>query len=79
MNSIIQGFAEGLKLIFTGDPRTYEIALRSLEVSLSALAVSLVIGVPIGALVGPQPVPRQTRRRRHAQHRHGHAAAWSSA
>ena len=52
MNSILQGVWEGLRLIFTGDPQTYEIALRSLEVSLSALAISLVLGVPIGALVG---------------------------
>jgi tungstate transport system permease protein len=52
LDSIIQGIAEGLRLIFSGDPRTYEIALRSLEVSLSALAISLVLGIPIGALVG---------------------------
>jgi tungstate transport system permease protein len=52
VDSILQGIAEGLRLIFTGDPRTWEVALRSLEVSLSALAIALVLGVPIGAAVG---------------------------
>jgi tungstate transport system permease protein len=52
VDSIIQGLLEGLRLIFTGDPRTYEIALRSLEVSIPALVIALLIGVPIGALVG---------------------------
>ena len=37
MQSIIQGFVEAMRLLFTGDPRTYEIALRSLEVSGIAL------------------------------------------
>ena len=30
MQSIIQGFVEAMRLLFTGDPSTYEIAVRSL-------------------------------------------------
>jgi tungstate transport system permease protein len=49
MQSIIQGFVEAMRLLFSGDPATYEIALRSLMVSGVALLFALVFGVPIGA------------------------------
>ena len=51
MNFILQGFYEAMRLLFSGDSVTYEIALRSLEVSAAALAISLVIGVPVGTLL----------------------------
>jgi len=51
MNFILQGFYEAMRLLFTGDSATYEIALRSLEVSAVALAVSLVLGVPAGTAI----------------------------
>jgi tungstate transport system permease protein len=35
-------------LLLSGDPTIFEIALRSLRVTLTALAVSLVVGVPFG-------------------------------
>ena len=49
MQSIIQGFVEAMRLLFTGDPSTYEIALRSLVVSGIALVFAIVFGVPIGS------------------------------
>ena len=51
MNFILQGFYEAMHLLFSGDSSTYEIALRSLQVSVAALAVSLVLGVPAGAAI----------------------------
>lgn len=51
MQFILQGFWEALRLLFGGDSSTYEIALRSLYVSAAALAVSLVIGVPLGTII----------------------------
>ena len=51
MQSIIQGFVEAMRLLFTGDPSTYEIALRSLVVSGIALLFALVFGVPIGTVL----------------------------
>jgi tungstate transport system permease protein len=51
MQFILQGFWESLRLLFGGDSSTYEIALRSLYVSAAALAVSLVIGVPMGSAI----------------------------
>lgn len=51
MHFILQGFYEAMRLLFSGDSATYEIALRSLEVSVAALLVSLVVGVPAGATI----------------------------
>jgi len=43
--------ASALDLILTGDPALFAIVRLSLAVSLSAVAVSALIGVPFGALV----------------------------
>jgi tungstate transport system permease protein len=51
MHFIFQGMWEAIRLLFSGDSSTYEIALRSLEVSCAALAVSLVVGVPLGTAI----------------------------
>jgi len=51
MQFILQGLYQAFRLLFTGDSATYEIALRSLEVSVAALAVSLVVGVPAAAVI----------------------------
>lgn len=48
MHFIYEGLYQAMRLLFGGDPTTWQIAFRSLEVSLSALAVALVIGVPAG-------------------------------
>jgi tungstate transport system permease protein len=57
MHFILQGFYQALRLLFSGDSATYEIAFRSLEVSASALAISLVIGVPLGAQIALNRFP----------------------
>jgi tungstate transport system permease protein len=51
MQTIWEGFVEALRLLFGGDGAIYEIAARSLAVSGLALAVALVVGVPIGGLL----------------------------
>jgi tungstate transport system permease protein len=51
MQSIIQGFVEAMRLLFTGDPAVYEIALRSLAVSGIALLFAIAFGVPLGAIL----------------------------
>ena len=43
--------ASALDLILRGDPALFAIVRLSLVVSLSAVAISAVIGVPFGALV----------------------------
>lgn len=48
------GFAEALRLISIGDQTLLEIVLLSLYVSGVALAISALIGIPLGAVVGLQ-------------------------
>jgi tungstate transport system permease protein len=43
--------ASALQLILTGDPALFAILRLSLTVSLSALAVSAVMGIPLGAAI----------------------------
>ena len=45
---ISQGLLKGMKLLLSGDPEVYEIALLTLKVSGSATLVSLVLGIPTG-------------------------------
>jgi tungstate transport system permease protein len=49
---LIDGFAEAFSLMFSGDSQLVEIVLLSLRVSGIALAISTVIGIPVGALLG---------------------------
>jgi tungstate transport system permease protein len=57
MHFILQGVWQALVLLFSGDGSTYEIALRTLQVSVAALAVSLVVGVPLGTLIALTTFP----------------------
>ena len=49
MNEIGVGFLAGLRLIVTLDADLYEIAARSLQVTLIAVIIGTAIGVPFGA------------------------------
>lgn len=51
MSEIWNGVTESIRLLASGDRDVWEIILLSLRVSLSATAVSLLIGVPIGSLL----------------------------
>ncbi len=52
MDEIISGFAHAIHLIVSADPALTEIAILSLKVSGIALAISTLIGVPVGAALG---------------------------
>ena len=52
MDEIITGFLQAVQLIVSLDPALYEIISLSLRVSGSALAISVALGVPIGAALG---------------------------
>lgn len=60
MNEILLGLWEGLRLIVTLDPDLIEISLRSLQVTLTAVAISSIIGLPLGGWLS---VTRFRRRR----------------
>ena len=57
MDLIFQGLYQALRLLVGGDREVLEIALRSLEVSFSALAFALVFGVPLGATLALRHFP----------------------
>jgi tungstate transport system permease protein len=52
MNDLLTGLREGLALLLSGDPEVWSVTWLSLRVSLSATATALVLGVPLGALLG---------------------------
>lgn len=51
MGEIWNGIVEGFRLLLSGDDGVWEIVFLSLRVSLSATAISLLIGVPLGTLL----------------------------
>ena len=57
MNDILHGFSEALRLIATGDAELFEIIALSLRVSGFALLISVMVGVPLGTLLGLVRVP----------------------
>ena len=52
MNDLMRGLAQAVQLILSGDPALWQIILLTLRVSGLALALSTVIGVPVGAALG---------------------------
>jgi tungstate transport system permease protein len=57
VNDILRGLGEAFRLIATGDAELFEIIALSLRVSGFALIISVVIGVPLGTLLGLVRVP----------------------
>ena len=51
MNEIWDGIVQAFILIYTFDSGLIEISLRSLQVTLSALAISCVIALPLAAVL----------------------------
>ena len=51
MAELWQGLTQAFWLVFTGDAKLVEISLRSLRITLSALAVASVIALPLAALL----------------------------
>lgn len=52
MDLIIEGILRAFRLLVQGDPEVVRITLLSLAVSLSATAISLLIGITLGTAVG---------------------------
>lgn len=57
MELIWQGIKEALRLIITGDPEVLGITLLTLKISGSATLISILIGLPIGILIGLKDFP----------------------
>lgn len=54
MNDIVQGLIAALHLIVTFDAELWEISLRSLQVSLTALVIASAIAMPFGTFLAVQ-------------------------
>ncbi|SEM97256.1 ABC transporter permease [Palleronia pelagia] len=54
MNDIWAGIASAIRLILTADANLVEISLRSLQVTLSALAIACLIALPLGTFLAIQ-------------------------
>lgn len=52
MSRLYQGLLEAIRLIISVDPDLITIVFLSLRVSIIAIAISTLIGVPLGALLG---------------------------
>jgi tungstate transport system permease protein len=57
MNSVAQAAAQALQLVAGADPRLVDIVLLSLRVSLTAVALSCVLGLPLGAAIAVSRFP----------------------
>jgi tungstate transport system permease protein len=57
MDVLVGGFAEAVRLLFGGDPETWAITALTLRVSLTATAVALLVGLPVGAAVALTSFP----------------------
>lgn len=57
MNIFVEGIKEGIYLIWQMDPEIIQITLLSLQVSLTALVISAVIGIPAGAALALKKIP----------------------
>ena len=54
---LLAAISEGLRLVVTLDLRLWEVVALSLAVSLSAVAIATLIGVPFGAAIGVSRFP----------------------
>ncbi|MBI2868466.1 MAG: ABC transporter permease [Chloroflexi bacterium] len=52
MDLIVEGIVRAFRLLVQGDPEVVRVTLLSLAVSLGATAISLFIGITLGALIG---------------------------
>jgi tungstate transport system permease protein len=63
MDYIAQGFIRSIQLLLTGDPETYSAIFTTLRISSLSIVASLIIGIPLGFLLGYFDFPgkRQVR------------------
>jgi tungstate transport system permease protein len=63
MDYIARGVVHAIDLLFTGDPETYSAVFTTLKVSSLSITASLIIGIPLGFVLGYFEFPgkRQVR------------------
>ncbi len=63
MDFIFAGFIEAIRLLFSGDGQTWSAVAATVKASTGSMAASLILGIPLGFLLGylDFPVKRQVR------------------
>jgi len=57
MSSVAEAAAQALRLVAGADPKLLDIVLLSLRVSLTAVAISCIVGLPVGAAIAVSRFP----------------------
>jgi len=57
LNEILEGVIKAFQLIFSGDPRVFEVTLRALLISGIATVIAIFIGVPIAMFIALKNFP----------------------
>jgi tungstate transport system permease protein len=57
MDFILQGLLQAFKLLFAGDAETYSAVAATLKVSSYSMAASLLLGIPLGFVLGHLQFP----------------------
>lgn len=57
MESLSTAFGQIIQMLVRGDKETYEIIFMSLQVSLTATVVGIMLGIPLGTLLGLKKFP----------------------
>ena len=57
MSSVAEAAAQALRLVAGADPKLLDIVLLSLRVSLTAVAISCILGLPVGAAIAVSRFP----------------------
>ena len=57
MSSVAEAAAQALRLVAGADPKLLDIVLLSLRVSLTAVAISCILGLPMGAAIAVSRFP----------------------
>lgn len=52
MELLLEGLKKAIEMIMSGDPEIFEITLLTLRVSITAVLISTVIGIPAGMFLG---------------------------
>jgi tungstate transport system permease protein len=57
MELLLEGLKKAIEMILSGDPQIFEITLLTLRVSITAVLISTLIGLPAGMLLGLSRFP----------------------
>jgi tungstate transport system permease protein len=57
MSSVAEAAAQAVRLVAGADPKLLDIVLLSLRVSLTAVAISCIVGLPVGAAIAVSRFP----------------------